>query len=125
MKILTGEEIKNLPLGKTFWYGYISFREKTFRCNSILKPIEVRIELNTYDSYYKTIVSIVSVKDGKHIDSFSSVRKSTDPECKFYIMFFDTEEECKEYYNASVHNTIDRLQHFYEEKLKYIKSKLI
>lgn len=123
--MMTAEEIKNLPSGKTFWYGYISFREKTFRCNAILKPLEVRLEIETSGPYYKTQVKLISVKDGKFIDSFSSSKESTDPECRFYMRLFDTEEECKEYYNTSIHNTVDRLQHFYEEKLKYIKSKLI
>ena len=123
---LTAEEIMNLPKDKTFWYSCISFREKTFRCSSILKPVKIilRIETSNNDCY-KTILYLRRVSDNSVIGSFQGYKERKDSECKFFVRIFDTEEECKEYYNAQIHNTVDRLQHFYEEKLKYIKSKLI
>jgi hypothetical protein len=123
---LTAEEIMNLPKNKIFWYGYIGFREKTFKCSSILKPVKIILRIETSNNdYYKTKLYFRRVSDGDLIECLRDCREITNPECKFYVRIFDTEEECKEYYNAQIHNTVDRLQHFYEEKLKYIKSKLI
>lgn len=117
---LTAKEIMNLPKDKTFWYSCISFREKTFRCSSIIKPAEIILKIDIDNLLYLRRVS-----DDALIECLQNYREITNPECKFYVRIFDTEEECKEYYNAQIHNTVDRLQHFYEEKLKYIKSKLI
>lgn len=117
---LTAKEIMNLPKDKTFWYSRISFREKTFRCTSIIKPAEIILKIDIDNLLY-----LRKVSDNSVIRSFQGYKERKDSECKFFVRIFDTEEECKEYYNAQIHNTVDRLQHFYEEKLKYIKSKLI
>lgn len=117
---LTAKEIMNLPKDKTFWYSCISFREKTFRCSSIIKPAEIILKIDIDNLLY-----LRKVSDNSVIGSFHGYKERKDSECKFFVKLFDTEKECKEYYNAQIHNTVDRLQHFYEEKLKYIKSKLI
>lgn len=49
---LTAKEIMNLPKDKTFWYSCISFREKTFRCSSIIKPAEIILKIDIDNLLY-------------------------------------------------------------------------
>lgn len=106
---LTAKEIMNLPKDKTFWYSCISFREKTFRCSSIIKPAEIILKIDIDNLLY-----LRKVSDNSVIGSFQGYKERKDSECKFFVKLFDTEKECKEYYNAQIHNTVDRLQHFKE-----------
>lgn len=74
---LTAKEIMNLPKDKTFWYSCISFREKTFRCSSIIKPVKIilRIETSNNDCY-KTILYLRRVSDDALIECLQNYREN-------------------------------------------------
>lgn len=75
---LTAKEIMNLPKDKTFWYSCISFREKTFRCYSIIKPAEIILKIDIDNLLY-----LRKVSDNSVIGSFQGYKERKDSECKF------------------------------------------
>ena len=106
------------------WYSEIQFSSSSFRCTKLTKPIKVSLQVDEYtDGSFR--VKVINDRSGVLYYSYISSKNSTTLNYEINIpRLFSTEEECKEDFNRSVLDQIDRLQYFYEKNLKNLKSKL-
>jgi hypothetical protein len=118
------DELKRLRDNKTsLWFWKVVFSSK-FRCRELTKPTEVFID---------------EVKS-----NYVELKSTKDPERGFFIRVFysydsypkegsivtvhglcESKEECMDEYNASFMDQIDKVQSYSEEKIKYLKSKIL
>ena len=106
------------------WYSEIQFSSSSFRCTKLTKPIKVSLQVDEYTNG-SFRVKVINDRGGVLYYSFISSKNSTTLNYEINIpRLFSTEEECKEDFNRSVLDQIDRLQYFYEKNLKNLKSKL-
>lgn len=99
-----------------FWYYQLDFSIKTYRCAKIIKPVKVTIQYEDNNSAIKLVDSKGSIIIKYYFCGYNE---------KSIYYLFSTREDCIEDYNKVIYNMKDRLQSYYEEKLKYLDSKLI
>lgn len=103
----------NTPL----WYYNLEFSYSTFKCIKLTEPIKIFIK-------HYTLNGAIELSDEKYF--FRRIYYYSNTKDEIIIgNLFRTEEECIEAYRSEINNQIDKLQEFYETKLKYLKSKLV
>lgn len=99
---------------KSLWYFMLEFSSKSHRCTRLVKPIEVLVTNWDKNNDYS-----LTLKNKNKNLVFKNYH------VKYFLPYlFETREECVEAYNAVIQNQKDKLQHDYEEKLRYLNAKI-
>ena len=99
---------------ESLWYVMLEFSSKSHRCTRLVKPIEVLVTNWDKNNDYS-----LTLKNKNKNLVFKNYH------VKYFLPYlFETREECVEAYNAVIQNQKDKLQHDYEEKLRYLNAKI-
>lgn len=114
--MMTEEQLKKCrDENISLWYFTIEFSRKSYRCTKIDRPVEVLVDHWDENNDY-------SLRLVRKINKHYTYRGLN---IHYFLQhLYETREECVEAYNSEILNQKDKLQHDYEERLKYLDSKL-
>ena len=116
-------KLEDIDVTKTYWYTRLSFSYQSFRVTGSIRPVEVRLSVEA-DGESCVKLSLRKV-DGIYIQSFYlTTYNIADFDLENYGIF-ETENEAIEHWNKLILNQMDKLQNYYETKLKYLTNKKI
>ena len=118
--------LEDLEDGKKFWYFELEFSNKTYRLTKKRSPIEVIFRAEVMDFIKAPQGSClgrlceVDLKTGREY-SVRSVYKSYGASNDELCYIYPDEESSISDWNMMVHDQLDKLQNFYETKIKYLE----
>ena len=117
--------LEDLEDGKKFWYFELEFSNKTYRLTKKRSPIEVIFRAEVMDFVKAPSGSClgrlceVDLKTGREY-SVRSVYKSYGASNDELCYIYPDEESSISDWNMMVQDQLDKLQNFYETKMKYL-----
>jgi len=110
--MISRKELEDLEIGKTIWYSEIKFGPVGGLSYNVFAKLE-KINIK----YFK----VIFVEQG---DSFRTGNLIFTTQL-YPPSVFNTREEGLDHWNSIVYNTIDKLTHEYENRIRRVKKKLI